>query len=84
MTFQQVIDKIRDGKAYTFTNDNLAGYFYKAPYPEQDKQTKLDGACSAITYYNKMTNKSEMPTLMLYDFDSDEWHCDRAFKHPLA
>lgn len=86
MTFQEVIEKLRDGKAYIFTNANLAGYFYKAPHPEDHKQTNIDGAVSAITYYDKITNAKASPTLMLYDFDDDEtgWVINRAFKHPLV
>lgn len=85
MTFQECIEKIRDGKAYIFTNPNLKGYFYKAPFPSKDDQTEIDGAYSAITYYDKRTNEPATPTLMLYDFDDySGWTCKRTAKHPLA
>ena len=81
MTFQEVIKKLRDGKAYKFTCPGVKGYFYKAPFPERDIQTKIDRACSAITYYEG--GKKASPTLMLYDFDSTEWTCKATSRHPL-
>jgi len=83
-TFAKCIERLRDGKAYTFTKPALKGYFYKAPFPSQDRQTKLDGACSAITYYDKITHKPAMPTLMLYDFDDNGWQILPASRHPLS
>lgn len=80
MTFQEVINQLRDGKAYNFGHQHLLGSFYKAPFPEDEGQTRIDGACSAITYW--IDGKPAMPTLMLYDFDSDEWTCEEAFQHP--
>lgn len=83
MTFNEVIAKLRDGKRYTFGHKALLGYFYKAPFPSQEKDTAIDKAHSAITYY--VDDKPAMPTLMLYDFDDEcEWYCRPAFKHPLA
>ena len=84
MTFAEIIERLKDGKAYTFTTPHLAGYFYKAPFPEDTKQSDIDKACSAITYYNKLTNKPDTPTLMLYDFTEPNWHIRKAIKHPLA
>ena len=81
MKFDEVLEKLRDGKAYKFTKPELAGFFYKAPFPEDPKQTKLDGACSAITYWGK-NNQRITPTLMLYDFDDNNWTCEPAFRHP--
>lgn len=81
MTFMEVIEHLRDGKAYKFTHENLSGFFYKAPFPEDEKQTQIDGACSAITFWNE--GQLASPTLMLYDFDDDcEWTCEPAFRHP--
>lgn len=70
-TFAACIERLRDGKEYTFTNPNLTGYFHKAPYPAQDRFTTRDGASSAITYRDKETGEPASPTLMLYDFDND-------------
>ena len=84
MTFQEVIEKLRDGHAYRFTTPNLGGFFYKAPFPEHPDQTKRDRAASAITYYNKASLLRDSPTLMLYDFDSNEWTCFPVTKHPEA
>jgi hypothetical protein len=84
MTFQEVLNKLRDGKAYKFTLPVLTGYFYKAPFPEDPKQTKLDGAVSAITYYSKSSHRPITPVLMLYDFDDSDWVCEETDKHPLA
>lgn len=85
MTFNEVITKLCDGKRYIFGHDNLLGYFHKAPHPANPKDTAIDGAVSAITYY--INDKPGMPTLMLYDFDDDDecsWYCNEAFAHPLA
>jgi hypothetical protein len=83
MTFQQCIDRLRDGRAYVFTNPGLKGYFYKAPsYPEDIRQTEFDGESSAITYYNKATNEPMMPTLRMYDFDDKNWTIHRVSQHP--
>lgn len=86
LTFAQCIEQLRDGRAYIFTNPNLKGYFYKAPHPAVAEQTQLDGALSAITYYDKQTHEPAMPTLMLYDFDDDEteWLIHVASRHPRA
>jgi hypothetical protein len=86
LTFAQCIEHLRDGRAYTFSNPNLTGYFYKAPFPEDPAQTRLDGACSAITYHDKATHEPATPTLMLYDFDDDEpdWSIAVASRHPRA
>ena len=80
MTFSEVIETLRDGKAYRFTCPGLAGYFYKAPYPSDPDQTALDGAYSAITFWNGDYRAS--PTLMLYDFDDNCWEVQIATKHP--
>lgn len=81
MNFNQVIEQLRDGKAYDFGHKALSGHFYKAPFPSQDTQTELDGAHSAITYWEH--NRPAMPVLMLYDFDSDaNWYCREATIHP--
>lgn len=74
LTFNEVIDKLRDGKGYRFGHNNLAGHFYKAPYPAQATHSERDSAHSAITFWYH--NERAMPTLMLYDFDDDtEWYC---------
>lgn len=80
MTFNEVIEQLRDGKAYNFTNPGLLGSFYKAPFPEDEGQTRIDDACSAITYW--IEGKPSMPTLMLYDFDRDDWEIEEASQHP--
>jgi hypothetical protein len=82
MTFNDIIETLRSGKAYRFTRPGLAGYFYKAPFPEDRRQTKLDDAVSAITYWDKRHQKAS-PTLMLYDFDSDDWTIEDAAVHPM-
>lgn len=82
MTFAEVIEQLRDGKAYRFGHANLQGFFYKAPYPEQPSQTDFDGACSAITYW--VDGELGSPVLMLYDFDDDaEWYCTEVHNHPV-
>jgi hypothetical protein len=81
MTFMEVIEKLRDGQGYKFGHANLSGFFYKAPFPSDDRITKLDGAHSAITFWHH-ANKRGSPTLMLYDFDDDtNWYC-RPATHP--
>ncbi len=82
MTFDEVIHKLRDGKAYRFTHPHLKGYFYKAPYPVEEAQTAIDSAASAITFWHE--GKRAMPTLMLYDFDENDWTCVEVDRHPLA
>lgn len=84
MTFNEVIEQLRDGKAYDFGHIHLAGYFYKAPFPSDNNQTAIDGAHSAITYWeNTPWPMPASPTLMLYDFDEDtEWYCHEATTHP--
>jgi hypothetical protein len=87
LTFAQCIERCRDGRAYTFTNPNLKGYFYKAPFPADPDQTFLDGASSAITYYDKETQQPASPTLMIYDFDEDDdadWSIVVATHHPMV
>lgn len=86
-TFRQVLEILRDGRARRFTTENLTGYFYKAPFPSDEKQTELDGAHSAITYWDKQTHERASPTLMLYDFDEGEdadpeWTVELAECHP--
>jgi hypothetical protein len=71
MTFEQIIDQLRDGKGYQFGKPGISGYFYKAPFPEVKRHTVRDGAMSAITFWRKGERAS--PTLMLYDFDEDDW-----------
>ncbi len=76
-TFAEVIETLRDGKGYRFNTSGMSGYFYKAPFPEEDTHTKRDGALSAITYWEN--GRKATPTLMLYDFDDDaEWIVEQA------
>lgn len=84
LTFKQCVERLRDGRAYVFATDGMRGYFYKAPFPEDVAQTCIDGACSAITHYDKQTHRPSMPTLMLYDFDDDEneWFIVSVRSHP--
>lgn len=78
LTFNQVIEKLRDGHGYAFGHHNLKGCFYKAPYPAEEVHTLRDGAASAITFWHEGQRAS--PTLMLYDFDDDEpvWWVQRS------
>ena len=73
MTFAEIIERLRDGKRYEFRNDNMVGYFHKAPYPSQDSDLEIDGAHSAITYWDDTGTRRISPTFMLYDFDDDCW-----------
>jgi hypothetical protein len=73
MRFEDVIEKLRDGKSYQFGCNHLMGYFYKAPYPPDPIQTERDGAICAITFWH--SGKRYSPTLMLYDFDENTWWC---------
>lgn len=83
MTLTQVIDKLRDGSAYVFTNPRLKGFFYKAPYPADPVQTRLDGAHSAVTYWDKkVSHQLRSPVMLLDDFDCDDWTCEPASHHP--
>lgn len=84
MTFSQIIAKLRDGKAYDFSHENLPGFFYKAPpLPIQEVDTEADVDCSAITYWDKKTLEPASPCLMLYDFDTNaNWTIEEATKHP--
>ena len=70
LSFPEVIEILRDGKGYRFSTEGMAGYFFKAPFPDQEAHTKRDGALSAITYWEH--GKKASPTLMLYDFDPEE------------
>jgi hypothetical protein len=70
-TFQMCIDRLSDGKEYNFTTPGLTGYFHKAPYPSRDADEKRDGACSAISYRDKLTGKPASPTLMLDELQED-------------
>ncbi len=76
MKFQEVLTQLRDGKGYIFTRPGIAGRFYKAPYPSRASDTTRDSALSAITYWEGRSKAS--PTLMLYDFDEDDWSCVEA------
>lgn len=80
MKFMDCINKLRDGKAYAFSHPNLLGYFYKAPFPEDQAQTELDEACSAITYW--VDNRPAMPIMLLDDFDRDDWNINQVTCHP--
>lgn len=81
MTFNEVLEQLRDGRAYRFGHKNIAGFFFKAPFPSIDKYTEADGAHSAITFWHNGERAS--PTLMLYDFDDEtDWYCQLALNHP--
>lgn len=76
LSFPQIIEILRDGKGYKFKTEGMAGYFYKAPFPSEQKHSDRDGALSAITYWINGFRAS--PTLMLYDLDPYErdWSID--------
>lgn len=78
LSFQQIIEILRDGKSYKFSAEGMKGYFFKAPFPDQQHHTARDGALSAITYWED--GKPASPTLMLYDFDPNEadWSIEEA------
>ena len=65
-TFAECIQSLRDGRAYRFYTAGMAGYFYKAPHPEDPVQTTLDGAVSAITHWHKSLSVPIPPVLMLH------------------
>lgn len=70
LTFNEVVERIADGKGYRFKTEHMMGHFYKAPFPEDDKHTARDGACSAITYW--VGDKPSSPVMLLDEFQSDE------------
>lgn len=70
LSFPEIIEILRDGKGYRFSTEGMKGYFFKAPFPEQEAHTKRDGALSAITYWEHGVKAT--PTLMLYDFEPNE------------
>lgn len=70
LSLPEVIEILRDGKSYKFSTDGMNGYFFKAPFPEEEAHTERDGALSAITYWEN--GKQSSPTLMLYDLDPHE------------
>jgi len=76
MTFQDILNQLRDGKGYRFGTWGLDGYFYKAPFPSEDHHTERDGAHSAITFWGTDRRRAS-PTLMLYDFDEAGWWITR-------
>jgi hypothetical protein len=83
-TFAECIQSLRDGRAYRFYTAGMAGYFYKAPHPEDPVQTTLDGAVSAITHWHKSLSVPIPPVLMLHEFDDDaQWTIELAACHPL-
>lgn len=75
LSFPEIIEIIRDGKGYRFSTHGMNGYFFKAPFPEQEAHTKRDGALSAITYWEHGVKAT--PTLMLYDFDEADWSIEQ-------
>lgn len=71
MTFQEILDCLRDGNRYTFTHPSHTWAYHKAPYPNNEADTKIDGSLSAITCWKD--GKRWSPTLLLSDFDDDTW-----------
>lgn len=76
LTFSEVCKQLADGRGYRFSTEGMAGYFFKAPFPDWQAHTARDGALSAITYWEH--GKKATPTLMLYDFDSPDWSIEQA------
>ena len=80
MTFAQVIELLRDGRPRKFTHPNLGGFFYKAKFPSRERDIRIDGALSAITWHG--TSRTARLVMLLDDFDRDDWTVEECYVHP--
>lgn len=76
MTLVNIVEKMRDGRAIVFSHPGLSGFFYKAPYPEREYDSRQDGALSAVTYWEWRSVGPPVGgrlVMLLDDFDRDDW-----------